>query len=611
MKRCLAMISCILFLLTVLPLGICAAEQRSGLESQRMTLEGVSHPVGGYAAEKRLEKVPLTIEAWVYLPQSMYEKEAGVVIGNFATQKKDNFTFSIQVAGVPKVSISHWLGKREYTFSSAAIPADTWTHVAMVCLEEKLVCYLNGKYATETMPELWYAMPETALQDALCLAGDRRELNHKGYRGILGDVTLYADIRTPEELQWDAANDPDLHDPNLLAHYDLDGVEFGQPIADASGHGYDMAYHRQWLTEEELAQLRKNDDKEYPYTIAFLPDIQHTTEEHPQRLKPVFDYLLQNREQKNIAYLVSVGDLTHSNTETEWKAVAAQIRRLDGILPYSLVRGNHDGFGRDKTAHFDQYFSKKSSLYYQQVTTSGGAYSEKSVQNTYRLFTMGQVDYLLLNLDFGAKDAVLQWADGVLRQYSNRRVIVVTHGYLHTDGNRLVGGQTYSPSGYNLTLNDGDDLWEKLLRKHGNICMVVSGHITHDHIVHSTATGDQGNTVHQLLLDTQYTDKLLKGAGFLSLMEFTEDGRYARVMHYSTVHNLYFQETAANLVMDLGQWTPEGETPQEETPAAESLTGLLELVTNSAGEYGWLLAVAMLLVAGVVLLLLCLRKRKR
>lgn len=603
MKRYMAILSCILILLTVCPCPVHGAEERTGLSNQWQTTEGVKHPVGSYFSDKPLDKFPLTIEAWIYLPQSMYEKVAGTVVGNYATQKKDSFTFSIQAVGVPQMRFGYSGGNWTYTLSSAAIPPDTWTHVTMVYDRDsqQIWCYLNGKLKTWTMAEMWFEVQDTAVLDYLCLAGDRREMNKSGFKGILGDVTLYGDIRTPSEILEDAKNPPDLDDPNLLAHYDLDGAQYGQDIPDAGNGGHHMRYEQTWLTQEELDTLWAEDDRAYAYSIAFLPDIQYTTELYPKRLQPVFDYLLENREQKNIQYLISLGDLTNANTDKEWAAISAQTKRLDGQLPYAVIQGNHDVFGTDGQPRFDQYYLNKTD-YYRHVEENGGFYQEDSLANTYLLFSAGQVDYLILNLDFGAKDAVLSWADEVLREHADRRVIVVTHGYLHTHGGWLTKDKTYAPSTYLPGLNNGDDMWNKLLKKHENVMLVVSGHISHDHIVHSTVTGDHGNTVHQLLMDPQYTDKLLGGAGIVALMEFTEDGRYARVMYYSTTQQKYFRESNGWIELDFGTW--DREVPQEEN----QLDAFLEIVATPEGT-GTVLLICLGAVAAVAVLLLCIRKK--
>lgn len=555
MKRFFSLVLLFVFLLSCVPAMVLADDAaRTGLQNQWTVTEGVEHPIGGYLSEKLLEKLPVTIEAWVYIPQEVYAESVGTVIGNYHGRNKDTFTLTIEANGLPQLTINEINDEQVYSFLNTVIAPDTWTHIAIVYDEValQLQCYLDGKFR-ESM-DLDVPFSKEILTSPICIAAHRLAMfSRGGFRGTLGDITVYADVRTPLEIAEDFVA-PALQDKDLLLHYDMDKAQFGSDIPDESGNGYDMRYERVWLTQEEMDEVLASDDKEYTYSIAFLPDIQYTTERYPDKLAAPFDYVLQNQQSKNIQYLITLGDLTNSNTEEEWKCFKAQTDKLDGKLPYSLVRGDHDAFINPTLPLFDQTYNS-STPYYQHIAKNGGFFTEDSVQNTYLLFTAGKVDYLLLNLDFGAGDAVLSWADGILTQYADRRVIVATHGYLLTNGAHLTAETPQSPSSYMSFLNDGDDLWDKLLRKHANVSMVVCGHWYLEGVAHSTAIGDNGNTVHQLLINVQDTDDRLKGAGFVSLMHFTEDGRYARLEYYSTTQEKYFKESVAWLELDFGEWS--------------------------------------------------------
>ncbi len=587
MKQFLSALLAIIMLLAVIP-ATALADDRTGLQNEWMVTEDVEHPIGGYLSEKLLEQIPATIEAWVYIPQDVYAESVGTVIGNYHGKNKDTFTFTIEANGLPQVTINKINDELVYGFANAVISPDTWTHIAIVYDENamQLRCYLNGQLGDSV--DLTEPFSKEILTSPICIAAHRFAMfSRGGFRGTLGDITVYADIRTEQEIAEDCKA-PALQDADLLLHYDLAKATFGSDIADESGNGYDLRFERVWLTQEEMDEILAKDDKEYTYSIAFLPDIQYTTERYPDRMAAPFDYLLQNQQIKNIEYLITVGDLTNSNTEAEWERFKAQTDKLDGKLPYSLVRGDHDAFINPIMPFFDQYYNN-TTPYYQYVQKNGGFFAEDSVQNTYHLFTAGKVDYLLLNLDFGAGDAVLEWADGILTKYADRRVIVATHGYLLTNGAHLFAETPQSPSSYMSFLNDGDDLWDKLIRKHANISMVVCGHWYLEGIAYSTATGDNGNTVHQLLINAQSTDDLIGGAGFVPLMHFTEDGRYARVEYYSATQEKYFKESVSWLQLDFGEWSGS---------------------SNNATTF-ILIGVAALLVAGAAVAVIVLTKKKK
>ena len=108
----------------------------------------------------------------------------------------------------------------------------------------------------------------------------------------------------------------------------------------------------------------------------------------------------------------------------------------------------------------------------------GGAYKEGETQNAYYLAEMGGVKYLFISLEFGADDGVLDWANGVLPQYPDHRVVMFTHGYLTTSGERMVDGDKHCPSGYGFAskvqVNNPDQMFDKFVRKHKNMFMILN-----------------------------------------------------------------------------------------------------------------------------------------
>lgn len=562
-KRITALLLALL-LLPVFSVSAFAAKdtERTGLSHEWITTNNIRHPAGCYYAETWLKKMPVTFEAWVYLPAETYALAGGTIIGNYTLKNMDCFTLTIKKNGVPSLSFGHNLNEAKkastaFTFKEAVIAPDTWTHLAIVygagTDNKQVLCYINGELKESSLPGQWYEAPASVLDGPLCIAGDYYQANLRGFRGSLGDVAVYADVRTADEILADVKNAPNTQDAELLMYFDMSQAKAKVGVPDASGNGFDMSYERMWLTEEELNEKLAKDDKEYTYSIAFLPDIQIITELYPEKLSVPFDYVLKNKDSKNIRYFIALGDLTNHNLDWEWKSFVSQTERLNDVVPYSLIRGNHDILLNDNRTFFDDHYSAKDSYYYNHVKKNGGFMDPSTAINTYLLFSVGEVDYLILNLDFGANDEVLDWADGVLRKFSDRRAIVTTHGYLATNGMHLRGNEHGAPSTYGVPgYNNGDRMWDKVFRKHANIDMIVCGHMPLDNVLCTTAVGDHGNTVYQLLMNGQYSDRGLKGVSLVNLMHFTKDGRYARVECYSGVHDLYWKEATTELRFDFG-----------------------------------------------------------
>ena len=607
MKKTLSLILSILMLTSLLSLGANAADTHSGITFERTTTNSVNHPVGYYNTEKRYEKMPITFEAWVYVPKNVYSSRCGAILGNYQSFAKDVYVnFEIHSNGVPRLVFGDNAGNMyDYKFSRAPVPADKWTHVAIVygtgTEGKQISCYINGQFKQKTAVKEWYSVPDEVRDNMICLAGDYRALNEQAFRGTLGDVWVYSDIRSDAEILSDYQNGPDLADGELMMFYELSKAQPKSDIPDASENGYDMTYSRFFLTENEMNAIRAEDEYEYEYAIAFLPDIQYMTQSYPGSLQIMIDYLVEKGKTKNIQYVLGLGDITNSNTATEWSTILRQTNRLNGYLPYALTPGNHDGINSGGKEVLDNIYAKKTGHYYQLVEKNGGFFNKDSVRNTYHTFTVGEIDYLVIALDFGATDDILTWAGELLNSHPNHRAIILTHGYLNSDGTTLDSNDYASPDTYVRSLNSGEDIWEKLVSKHENIAMIVSGHMHHDTIVVTPREGDAGNTVYQILMDPQSTCKKLGGLGAIGMMYFTADGNHAKVEYYSTVFDKYFAESNKAIKLTFGEDEPEETTaPETEVTTALPVESTdTEAIVEESGCAGLISA------ASVTFVLLC------
>lgn len=562
MKKIKSLISCLLLfsMLASMFVAANAAEsstksgERTGITIDNVKTDGVTHPEGYYWSGKQLEEFPVTYEAWIYIPYEFYNEEGNVILGNiphsYAVSTNYWFSFEIKWKGEPKLMFGDGDTVVEVVlWESSRIPADRWTHLAIVhdINNSSVKCYVNGQFTqTKKFGVADFKPDEKILDNPIALAGDGFSANQRAFAGSIGDVAVYSDMRTTTEIVNDYRKGPDVNDENLMLYYKLSEDKNGKDIEDLSGNGYDMKYYSMFITEDEMEDIRDKDDKEYAYSIAFLPDIQFITDRYPNKLAPIFDYVINNKDKKNIKYMVGLGDLTDRNTSQEWSRVKEQFDRLNGVLPYSLVRGNHDG------ANFlDTLFGKTTSEYYKHVAANGGFYKESSVTNTYLLFEENNTKYMILNLDFGIGENVLNWADNVISEHPEHRVMIVTHAYLNSNGAHLTKGDWATPSGSNASYADPDQMWEKHFKKHANIDMIVCGHMPSDQIIVTPAVGDNGNTVYQILIDGQAADTTdFAGLGLVGLMYVTEDGRFAKIEYYSTAYEKYYYGGHTDISLD-------------------------------------------------------------
>jgi hypothetical protein len=109
--------------------------------------------------------------------------------------------------------------------------------------------------------------------------------------------------------------------------------------------------------------------------------------------------------------------------------------------------------------------------------------------NTYHFFSACGMDFMIVCLSVAPTDVHLVWANDIVSRHPNRRVIVVTHGYMNRD-ERYYTYDIYSPPGGNT----GEQIWQKFIKKHENIFFVACGHLYNGRL---SSTGVNGNLVHQ------------------------------------------------------------------------------------------------------------------
>ncbi len=266
------------------------------------------------------------------------------------------------------------------------------------------------------------------------------------------------------------------------------------------------------------------------FTVALLPDTQNYAEKFPDTYAAQTKWIVSRQDPDNIRFAIHLGDIVqHAHVEKEWEAADRAHRVLDGVVPYSVTPGNHDLDQVDKkltrgTTLYDKYFGPdrfKECAWY-------GGHMGKSNANSYCTFDGGGMKFMVLSLEYAPSDAAIAWAAEVVDAHKDHRVILATHYHMRADKR----GKGKSLGGY-----IGDDLWERFIRKHENIFMVVSGHVLG--VNHQTSTNDAGRPVHEILCDYQGLPN--GGDGWLQTLRFVPAKNAIYVDSYSPVvdkHNL-------------------------------------------------------------------------
>ncbi len=327
----------------------------------------------------------------------------------------------------------------------------------------------------------------------------------------------------------------EIDDFRLFYHY---SDEFEIDDLTVTAANYSVAtdgFNGGWDKKEYFFTTTKNPVTDYDYSFAVIGDPQCLAAWNTTALNTMYDWVANNVEAKKLKLVMGVGDIVNNDTAAEWAASVAATSKLNGLVPYTLVRGNHDG-----SAKFKEYFYDNNEAYVSQFTgESGGLYNNSD--NFWKKIEVGSDKWLIIGLDVVPDDDELAWACGIVEANPDYKVIITTHEYLKQDGGLLDGDETDSASFYSGTdRNDGDDVWNKLGRKYKNISMIISGHIGSDYVVTSNAVGDNGNVVTQMLIDFQVLDDVLGGVGVVTMFYFKEGNLTVSVEAYATVQEAYF-----------------------------------------------------------------------
>jgi hypothetical protein len=279
-----------------------------------------------------------------------------------------------------------------------------------------------------------------------------------------------------------------------------------------------------------------------PFTLVVVPDTQVQVYKWPDDYYKQMKWIADNVQSLGIQYVIHVGDiiegcvygLSEAQIEDQWKRAKKGTDFLEGKVPYIMTIGNHDfdgwgtpcdpsntdfGAGITKTnrvaTKFNKYYPR--SLFASRPTF-GGTFPDDLNDNSFHVFRAGGTDWLVLTLKYQPTDAELDWASEVVATHPDHHVIIDTHSYLSGNGQR-------SP--------DGDRIWEKVGKRYPNVSFILSGHINSKR---RTATGDAGNTVHEIMSDYQtYKDRPRNS--YLRLMTFDPAAKTVSVRTYSPTLN--------------------------------------------------------------------------
>ncbi len=298
-----------------------------------------------------------------------------------------------------------------------------------------------------------------------------------------------------------------------------------------------------------------------PFNLVLLPDTQNYTQKFPEIFEKQTTWITQHADE--VAFVLHLGDITNNNIEKQWEVATRAMHILDGKVPYAIVTGNHDIGTNGKTDVrntdlFNQYFNYTK---YSQTKNFRGAYEKGKMDNTWHEFKAGGKKWLVLSLEFGPRNKVLDWAAEIIKAHPKHNVIIQTHAYMYSDQTRMSSERKHRwlPQSTGLAKdigadapNNGEQMWEKLASLYPNIIMVVSGHVLNDGVGTLVSHGKHGNPVYQMLSNYQsgVQGSQNGGNGFLRILSIDTKKKTISVKTYSPVTDTYKREADQEFIFE-------------------------------------------------------------
>ncbi len=517
-----------------------------------------------YRINKTFKTAPVTIEATIKLPADYDKtKEAGVITGNY-NAKDEGINLEVTSYGRPRVYIYDKDGKQyDYVFDGINLLTGEWTHLAVVKNETTLDLYVDGVLAgsKECAVEIntavnAYAISGDLVDDEYRMTTEEftksQPTNPHYFKGEIASVAYFDDARTADEIALDKA---EYGEDGLIAAFDMFSTADPQIISATNECTYNALRYSNFIS---TLQEEDDDAEKWPYSFAVVGDIQYVNNrdvnESSNDLAKIFNWILAQREEKNIQFVMGLGDITDKCTTAQFNHAAEQYKRLnDAGLRQSIVRGNHDGVDFDdrkddptlydellgdiiKNTGYDGVMDEPEFDADGQLIEGSGSYD-----NTYYKVTVGEHKWLIFALTYYPTTPVLEWAGDVIEAHPDYKVILTTHGYLSSPVSSAAPG----------TISSAKPIWDELGSKYENIKLIICGHSYTMDVAYRKSVGVNGNVVTELQIDRQGLE-LSRSFGLTTLLRFSEDGSQIKVEDYAAVLGKYFRPSN-QIVIDIDE----------------------------------------------------------
>lgn len=276
------------------------------------------------------------------------------------------------------------------------------------------------------------------------------------------------------------------------------------------------------------------------FCIIMLPDSQNYVASNDKMCcwDAQINWIFKNRDKLNIRFVTHVGDMVNDDqSEEQFQRAFSSLARLSGVVPYGFCAGNHDLASDGSAAvYYRKYFPESMGEFTDYWV---GSYDDN--KHNAQMIQINGKSFLFLHLAYLPSDGAIEWADRILSENKDSYAVITTHSFLIADWSEC--GIARRDSRVSLTdirmhkdgTNAGEDIYEKLVRKHKNVRMVLNGHYMGSYHM-DLPIGDR--IVHAIQADYE-NNRPLGGNGFLRIIQFVPSEEKIYNYTYSPLLDAY------------------------------------------------------------------------
>ena len=291
-----------------------------------------------------------------------------------------------------------------------------------------------------------------------------------------------------------------------------------------------------------------NPSPETTFSIMQISDTQYLSQNYSQLFSDTTSWIVNNSANYNLKMVLHTGDVINYTSSSsllanEWaNANASMSKLLEAGIPYAYCTGNHD------VVPFVSPNGSMSGSGYLAFNTShlrSKPYwvSDFNNKSTAVKFTVNNLPFLIINLEYVAQNPALAWMKGLLDNNPGCNIIVTTHLYLNNTGGYGVSIPQWATWIQNL---------KSTLSNYPNVFLTLSGHFSGNFGSNMTRADNR----EEIFFDHSQLNNL-QGAASVRIYTFNLSSKRVNVSTYSVVAQSWMTDAYNQFSFDVsvtGDW---------------------------------------------------------